>query len=157
MKGKKNRGGFTLIELLVVIGIIAILAGIVIVALNPARQFAQARNTQRTSNVQAILNGVSQRIADNRGFFETNCAAGVIPTSIVTMASGVSSSTYDIAPCLVTTYLSLMPFDPSVAGANFVSTSSYNTGYSIQRDAASGRITVSAPAAELTETITLTR
>ena len=50
--------GFTLIEILVVIGIIAILAAIVIIAINPAKQFAQARNTQRTANVNAILNAI---------------------------------------------------------------------------------------------------
>ncbi len=38
-----NQKGFTLIELLVVINIITILTSVVIVALNPARQFAAAR------------------------------------------------------------------------------------------------------------------
>jgi hypothetical protein len=33
------------------------------VALNPGRQFAQARNTQRWSNVNTLLNAVGQRLA----------------------------------------------------------------------------------------------
>lgn len=52
--------GFTLIELLLVIGIVAILASIVIVAINPTRQLAQARNAQRHSDVRTILDAVRQ-------------------------------------------------------------------------------------------------
>ncbi len=146
-----------MIELLVVIGIIAVLAAVVIIAINPARQFAQARNTQRWSNVNAILNGVSQRVADNKGIFEIGCLVGAIPPTSTIMKS---AGGYDIAPCLVPIYISILPFDPTVVGARYVSNTDYDTGYTIYKDATTGRIIVSAPTTEIppeTAVVSVTR
>src|ERR1700690_3276066 len=107
MKPKHQEKGFTLIEILVVIGMIAILATIVIIAINPARQFALGRNTQRTANVNAILNAIGTNIADNKGAF--NCAGNPLPSSTSTV---ISSTAYNIRPCLVPTYISELPVDP---------------------------------------------
>ena len=160
VRAMKKREGFTLIEILVVIGIIAVLATIVIIAINPARQFKQARNTQRISNVNALLNAIGQNIADNKGVF--TCAAGTLPSTATDMRK--ASGGYDIRPCLVATYMPELTYDPTngsntcvdVTPGDCATSGSYDTGYSVKLES-SGRITVSAPGAELSETIAVTR
>jgi prepilin-type N-terminal cleavage/methylation domain-containing protein len=51
--------GFTLIELLIVIGILAVLATITVLVLNPAQLFAQARDSQRLSDLGSIKGAIS--------------------------------------------------------------------------------------------------
>jgi prepilin-type N-terminal cleavage/methylation domain-containing protein len=52
------RSGFTLIELLIVIGIIAILATVAVIVINPAELFARARDTERINEIQGINRGM---------------------------------------------------------------------------------------------------
>ena len=147
--------GFTYIELIIVIGIFIILASIAIVNLNPDNQFAQARNTQRASHINTIILAVTQRNADHQGVFEENCSAGAIPASATKMANGAGN--YDIASCLVPIYLPSMSFDPSAADAHYTNSTDYDTGYFIQKAASAGRVTITAPSAELGQVISVTQ
>lgn len=135
-----NRG-FTLIELLVVIGIIAILIAVVAIAVNPGRQFGQARDTQRRSDISAVLSAVYQYAADNNGNLPS--AITSTPTNIGTN-SGLVNLTSDLAP----TYLSVIPQDPATA------CNQGNTCYVIFRSG--NRVTASATG-EIVTNITLTR
>lgn len=139
----RKKSGFTLIEILVVIGIIAILAAIVIIAINPAKQFAQARNTQRQAGVNAILNAVGQRLADNKGVFAGDYSIGgvdyhcsVIPTAASTTILTANTTASGALGCLVPTYISVLPSDPQTGTAA-------DTHFDIKADS-TGRITVCA-------------
>ena len=67
LKMKRNNHGFTLIELLVVIAIIAILAGMLLPALNSARE--RAKTAECVSKSRQLGSGFSLYVADNREFF----------------------------------------------------------------------------------------
>jgi len=141
--------GFTLIEILLVLGIIAILAGIVLVAINPSRQFKQARDSQRVSNVNAILNAIGQNIADHRGVFTCDGTPTTLPVSPGEIMKTMGG--FDIAPCLVPIYLAQLPYDPSIIPPQ----TGYDTGYTVSRDASTDRITIGANS-EIDPTIPIT-
>lgn len=150
IKSKTKQGGFTLLEVLLVVAIIAILAGIVIIAINPGKNLGDTRNSQRQADVTTILNGVYQYSLDNNG---------TLPSSITTTATeicatGASSCTGLVDLSTVTTgekYLTAIPKDPQCA----TTCAANGTGYQILKSA-NGRITVSAPDAE-GKTISVTR
>lgn len=150
MNSYKNKG-FTLIELVVVIGIIAVLVSIVLVALNPSKQFKQANNTKRGSDVTAILNAVQHYAASNRG---------VYPAGITTSAQTIEKNGgIDICSLLVPTFIAALPVDPLTNNGTTITNcgSAYNTNYTILKGATNSRITVSAPGAELGATINVTQ
>jgi len=56
---KSMSKGFTLLELLIVIAILAILTTVVVLVLNPAEYLAQARDSQRLSDISTLNSAVS--------------------------------------------------------------------------------------------------
>lgn len=135
MKINNKNKAFTLIEILIVIGILAVLAAIVLVAINPARQFRQANDSQRSSNVNAILNAIGQYTVDNKG---------IIPSEITTTATEIGSGSGKINICakLVPTFIPALPFDPTTG--SYTDCSNYSLGYKVSKDDATNRVTVSA-------------
>ena len=157
-KIKKLQQGFTLIELLVVIGILAVLLAITLIAINPARQFAQANNTQRSSDVNAILNAVGQYLVDNKGDLSAMTALNLTatPTDIVDVTTDPAG--VDICALLVPDYIAAMPVDPQ--NGSWTDCVTYDTQYEISVSATNNRVTVAATAESVggsTPVISVTR
>lgn len=154
MKLRFSRKGFTLIELLLVIGIIAILASIVIVAINPTKQLGDARNAQRRADVNTILNAVYQYAIDNQGAMPGCLGATPAPEGAQNICATATCT--DVAdPCdlhtnLTSSYLVSIPKDPTWVAAD-ANDSLYDVTI------ANGRVTVTATEAEQGETIAVTR
>ncbi len=150
-KERANRqAGFTLVELIIVIAIIAILAGAIFVAIDPARRLNETRNARRNSDVATILDAIKKYQGDN---------AGVHYATVVSMAAdtyyqlGTASSGCGVTCGLNTTqtgcvdlsnigtnYLAVVPLDPNGG-------TSAKTAYAIERDS-NGAITIQACNAE---------
>ena len=146
VKLRKSERGFTLLEVLLVVAIIAILAGIVILAINPTKQLADARNSQRRVDVNTILNGVYQYAVDTNN----------IPASITTTATevcktgGVCTGFIDLSVLTLNEkYVVSIPIAPQCGSTN-------GTCYRIVKTA-NNRVTVSAMNPENGATISVTR
>ncbi len=152
---KKLQKGFTLIELLVVMGILAVLLAITLIAINPARQFAQANNAKRANDVLQILNAIHEYAADHAGTLpgsgsltNANCPSDGATPAPCEITDTVGAGNINLCADLSTNYLPSMPQDPSLnSGANITSCTGYDTGYKVGVDSAN-RITVSAPSTE---------
>ena len=146
MSKQKTMKGFTLIEILVVVALIAILTAITFIAINPAKNFADTRNAQRSSDVTQILNAVTQYTSEQGNELDD---FGVIPlctatpkcigNNAVTPTPSPADACINLATLLVDTYIVGIPMDPLVGTAA-------DTGYTICQTAG-GRVEITVPTA----------
>lgn len=138
--------GFTLIELLLVVGVIGILAGIVIVSVNPTKQLADARNTQRRADLQIIANALYQYSIDHEGKLPVTITT--IETELCRTGVNIDCTGLIDINFLTGAYIPSIPFDPSEATET-------STQYTIQKML--GRMLLRAPYAEFGATISVTK
>ncbi len=135
----KNKKGFTLIELLIVIGIVAILAAAVIIAINPGHQFASARDVTRQSHLGSIDKAFLSYQVDNNGNLPD-----YIPLEPIEICNIVEfqdcEELIDLSD-IIPDYLSFLPLDPK-GGIH-----AKGTGYFIHKDEL-GRVGITAENAE---------
>ncbi|MBU1126966.1 prepilin-type N-terminal cleavage/methylation domain-containing protein [Patescibacteria group bacterium] len=109
MQLKNKASGFTLIELLVVISIIGVLAGLIMVNFNSARE--RTRDTQRKSDLAQIERSLMMYYNDYGNYPATgtgNLIAGCVPagTANCSWGSAWAATSGDF-------YMKILPDDPS--------------------------------------------
>ncbi len=138
-----HKKAFTLMEILLVVAVIAILAGIVILAINPSRQLANTRNSQRYVDVDTI----------NKAIYQYSIDRGALPATVSTTPLEIcrtgASDCNGLADFAALTdnaiYLNALPVDPRVDSPN-------GTGYMVCQTPF-GRPVVFSPLAELGQDI----
>jgi general secretion pathway protein G len=90
--------GFTLVELLIVIGVIGVLAGSLLIIINPTKQLDKSNDSKRRAELKQIQTALELYRAD----------VGSYPTVVGTLPSPL---THPTDPSIV--YLQSVPKDPS--------------------------------------------
>lgn len=142
-----KKRNLSLTEILLVVLIVAVLAVIVFISINPMKRLGDSRDLRRSTDVESILSAVHSYIADNKGALPigltTNMAAqvqigtigGAAISTTMTSCTVAANAKVDLTTPLAK-YLKTMPADPKDG-------TSAATGYVIQVDA-NNVVTVSA-------------
>jgi len=119
-----TKKGFTLIELLVVIAIIGLLSTLAVVALGQAR--LKARDSKRLSDLKQIQTALELYYTDQNAYPAGSAVAlGGASAKCLSSTNGIA------AACAGTTYMGLIPLDPTNSGSNVYSYTAASSSYTI--------------------------
>lgn len=149
-----KKTGFTLLELLITIGIISILSGITIVAVNPTRQFAKANDANRFNDVNTFISAIGQYTVKHRGALPTGPGNDQLTATYRMIEKDASGSGIDLCDALVgEDFLNVFPTDPSL-DVDFVNCATdYHTGYQVKYE--NSHVSVNAPYVQVEGDITI--
>ncbi len=132
----RSRRGFTLVELLITIGIIGTLATIVIVAINPNKQYSSTHDAERKSNVKQLQNALYQYLIDN-GSLPTGIPNGTANAKPICKQGSTDATCVDlnagVLP-LIPKYLVAVPQDSAEKNALW-------SGYAVNANAGRAEVT----------------
>jgi type IV pilus assembly protein PilA len=129
----RDSWGFTLIELLIIIGIIAILASIVFVSLNPLAKYQDARNARRWSDINNIISAIKMYQTEHKGAYlasldaldedkyyqiGTNDAGDCNETCELPSGMNLQVDCVNLATLVDDGYMASIPYDPNDANAS---------------------------------------
>ena len=140
--------GFTLIELVIVIAILAILASIVVIVLNPAQLTAQARDSQRISDLSSVKIAIALYITTTTstptigtGPYCTAAGCNVDgpfgTAGTITTSTAVDSNGWvpvDLRKASGGSPLPSLPLDPINSGSYFYAYKGENTNHTFELD-----------------------
>jgi uncharacterized protein (TIGR02145 family) len=125
-----NKEAFTLMEIILVVAAISILAGIVILAINPTKQMAQMRDAERVVDIGEINKALTSYQIDHKGTFPFT-----LPSTLTEICDtgNKTSDQVNESDCdgylnlsfLVPVYLVAIPKDPSLNTSSLLIENAY--------------------------------
>lgn len=111
--------------------------------------FARSRNAWRKQSIQTFSEYLTKYAADN---------GGALPSTITTTTQKIGKSGADLCSFIIPKYDDKLNRDTGTVNSELITdcTTSYDTGFTIFRDS-NNRVTIAAPFAELSETISVSK